>query len=115
MKKSRRRKAKRNSISAKEDDETNLVEDQHASLVANEKLNSTPNHKHKRKHKHKKRKLTKEESNTIKAEKYIEKMKEFMEKKKKAKTELRKQKILKACKTGFGIALVAVEIILLCL
>lgn len=121
MKKGIQRKIKRNSISVKEDEDPDTL------LNNNEKLNTIirDNHKHKAKHKakhkhkhkakHKKRKLTKEESNKLKTEKYIEKMKEFMEKKKKAKNELKKQKIIKACKTGVGIALVVVEIVLLCL
>ena len=124
-----KRKPKRNSISIKE--EENGVEQGNESkrklkinvLLNDNKQNiniihkSKHNHpsKHNKKKKKKKKKITKEESDKIKTEKYVQKIKEFSEKSKKAKQELRKQKILKACKTGFGLALIGIEIVLLIL
>lgn len=117
------KKIKRNSISVKEDeDEKDNSAGKKSIPNQIHKTKTKYKHKHKTKPKvrhktnHKaKKKLSKEEKQSIKAEKYIMKMKEFTDQKKKARNEMRKQKIIKACKTGFGLLLIGVEIILLCL
>lgn len=69
----------------------------------------------KHKIKKEKKKIEKKEKKRKQAQKVIEKLKELKETKKKAKWEARKGQIKKACKLGFSIGLIAVEIALLCL
>lgn len=69
----------------------------------------------KHKIKKEKKKMEKQEKKRKQAQKVIEKLKELKETKKKAKWEARKGQIKKACRLGFSIGLIAVEIVLLCL
>lgn len=124
-----RRKKRRNSIEPKYDKTiNNLIEnsnanvkhkqDQHSNStnVKQRRLSVEENAKKvKHKIKKEKRKIKKREKKRKQAQKVIEKLKELKETKKKAKWEARKGQIKKACKLGFSIGLIAVEIALLCL